>query len=64
MFVVGMLAFRVTVLGFRVRRLSSIVRILKSVIGPKEYMARVLPLVIETLAGKVGTLTFQAGTHV
>jgi len=64
MFVVGTLAFRVTVLGFKVRRLPSIVRILRSVIGPKEYRARVLLLMIETLVGKVRTLMFQAGSHV
>ena len=64
MLIVGTLAFRVTVLGFSVRRLPSIIRILRSVIGPEEYRARVLLLVIETLAGKVGTLIFQAGSHV
>lgn len=46
MFIVGTLAFRVTVLGFSVRRLPSIIRILRSVIGPEEYRARVLLLVI------------------
>lgn len=63
-FIVGTLAFRVTVLGFKVRRLPSIVRILRSVIGPKEYSARVPLLVMETLAGKVATRMFQAGRHV
>lgn len=36
----------------------------QSVIGPKGYTARVSPLVIETVAGKVGTLMFQVGTDV
>lgn len=63
-FTVGAPPFKVTTLGFKVRSLPSIVRILKSVTGPKEYVARALLLVIETLAGKVGMLMFQVGTHV
>lgn len=65
-FIVGAPPRKVTTqgLGFKVRSLPSTVRILKSVIGPKECVSRALLLVTETLAGKVGMLMFQVGTHV
>lgn len=63
-FIVEASPFKVTALGFKVRSLPSIVRILSSVIGPKDYVSRASLLVIETVAGKVGMLVFQVGTHV
>lgn len=61
---VGAPPFKVTAVEFKVGRLQLAGRILKSVIGPKEHTAGASLRGVETLAGKDGMLTSQAGTRV